>query len=89
MDPHEFVRIYASEDRTEIGMIKGFLESEGFTVMTRGEYEPEYPLLYPNPIELCVPRREADEAVVLLSDFQDAPLQDDPDRSLADFHPTD
>lgn len=77
MDTHEFIRIYASEDRTEIGMIKGFLESEGFTVMTRGEYEPEYPLLYPNPIELCVPRRETDEAVMLLREFQDAPIQDD------------
>ena len=76
MDPHEFVRIYASENRTEIGMIKQFLESEGFSVMTRGEYEPDYPLLYPNPIELSVPRREVDEAVVLLKEFQDAPPQD-------------
>lgn len=77
MDPHEFVRIYASENRTEIGMIKQFLESEGFTCQTRGEYEPDYPLLYPNPIELSVPRREVDEAVVLLREFQDAPPQDD------------
>lgn len=89
MDPHEFVRIYASENRTEIGMIKQFLESEGFTVMARGEYEPEYPLLYPNPIELCVPRRETDEAIMLLREFQDAPIQDDHGRSLADFHPRD
>ncbi|MFB6286316.1 MAG: hypothetical protein ABEK03_07045 [Candidatus Bipolaricaulia bacterium] len=89
MDPHEFVRIYASENRTEIDMIKQFLESEGFTVMARGEYEPEYPLFYPNPIELCVPRRETDEAVMLLREFQDAPIQDDQDPSLADFRPTD
>ena len=62
MDPHEFVRIYASENRIEIGMIRQFLESHGFSVMTPGEYEPEYPLLYPNPIQLSVPRRELDEA---------------------------
>lgn len=77
MDPHEFVRIYATDDRTEIGMIRQFLESQGFNVMTRGEYEPDYPLLYPNPIELAVPRREVDEAVVLLREFQDAPSQDE------------
>lgn len=77
MDPHEFVRIYASESRTEIGMIRQFLESEGFSVMTRGEYEPEYPLPYPNPIELAVPRREAEEATTLLHEFQDAPSQDE------------